>query len=107
MKVRLDTNGQGSLINGRNIVPEMAGLIDAVSISLNEHRSDLYQALSNSDYGEAAYEAVLDFARECVKVVTSVTLSVVTYPGVDVEAARRVAQSIGADFRAREYNEVG
>jgi TatD DNase family protein len=105
--VRLDTNGQGNLINERNIVPEMTGLIDSVSISLNEHRSDLYQALVHSDFGEAAFQAVLDFARECVQFLPETTLSVVTYPGVDVEAARQMALSIGANFRVREYNEVG
>ena len=36
--VRLDTNGLGSLINGRDIVPEMEGVIDSVSISLTAGR---------------------------------------------------------------------
>jgi TatD DNase family protein len=107
MKVRLDTNGQGNLIHGRNIVPELAGLIDSVSISLNEHRSDLYQALVKSDFGEAAFEAVIAFAKECVRLLPDVTMSAVTYPGVNVEAAREIAESIGAHFRVREYNEVG
>jgi TatD DNase family protein len=107
MKVRLDTNGQGNLIHGRNIVPELVGLIDTVSISLNEHRSDLYQALVQSDFGEAAFTAVLEFARECVRLLPDVTMSAVTYPGVNIEATRQIAEGIGAHFRAREYNEVG
>ncbi len=105
--IRLDTNGQGNLINGRNIVPEMVGLIDAVSISLNEHRSDLYQALVQSDFGEPAFQAVLDFARHCVQSLPDVTLSVVSYPGVSIAASQALAEVIGAKFRVREYNEVG
>ena len=33
--IRVNTNGQGSLINERDITPEFKGLIDTVSISLN------------------------------------------------------------------------
>lgn len=106
-KIRLDTNGQGNLINGRDIVPEMKGLVDAVSISLNEHRADLYQALVQSEFGKKSFEAVLDFARKCVRTIPEVTLSVVSYPGVHIEAARAIAKAIGAQFRVREYNEVG
>lgn len=106
-RVRLDTNGQGNLIHGRDIVPDLVGLIDAVSISLNEHRSDLYHALMNSDFGEKSFKAVIEFARQCVLKLPEVTLTVVSYPGVNVEACRTLAQEIGARFRVREYNEVG
>ena len=41
-RVRLDTNGLGSLINGRDIVPEMKGLVDSVSISLNAKNAAEY-----------------------------------------------------------------
>ena len=34
-KTRINTNGVGNLVNGRDIVPEMEGLIDTISISLN------------------------------------------------------------------------
>ncbi len=106
-RIRLDTNGQGNLIQRRDIVSEMVGLIDAVSVSLNEHRSDLYQSLAQSDFGEAAFRAVLDFARACVALLPEVTLTVVSYPGVNVEAVRSLAAGLGARFRVREYNEVG
>ena len=33
--VRVNTNGQGSLICGRDIAPELEGVVDALSISLN------------------------------------------------------------------------
>jgi TatD DNase family protein len=106
-KIRLNTNGQGNLINERDITPDLAGSFDSISISLNESRADLYQAISQSEFGEAAFEALLDFTRRCVTCLPEVVLTVVSYPGVDVEAARSLAQSLGAGFRAREYNEVG
>jgi len=33
--------------------------------------------------------------------------SAVTVPGSDVEACRRLAESLGSEFRVREYAEVG
>ena len=35
LKLRVNTNGLGSLENGRDIVPDLAQVLDAVSISLN------------------------------------------------------------------------
>ena len=43
--VRLNTNGLGDLINGRSIAPELAGLVDTVSISLNTPDRDAYLKL--------------------------------------------------------------
>ena len=34
-RVRIDTDGQANLVYGRNILPELKGLVDAVSVSLN------------------------------------------------------------------------
>jgi TatD DNase family protein len=50
---------------------------------------------------------VKDFIAEAVKYVPSVTATVVTVPGVDVEACRKIADSLGAKLRVREYNVVG
>ena len=39
---RMDTNGTGSLIHGRDIAPEFAGRFDMVSISLNTDTAEKY-----------------------------------------------------------------
>ncbi|MFH0911389.1 MAG: TatD family hydrolase, partial [Planctomycetota bacterium] len=62
-RVRLDTNGLGNLQHGRNIVPELVGRIDAVSVSLNTADSAQYLALCRPRFGEGSYEAVCDFVR--------------------------------------------
>ena len=41
---RMDTNGTGSLINGRDIAPEFAGRFDMVSVSLNTDTAEKYNA---------------------------------------------------------------
>jgi TatD DNase family protein len=33
VKVRINTDGQANLVHGRNVLPELAGLVDAVSVS--------------------------------------------------------------------------
>lgn len=105
--VRINTDGQANLVHGRNIVPELEGLVDAISVSLNAADPETYQELCHSRFGEKAYQGVKDFICAALRVIPSVTASVVTVPGLDVEACRKVAQELGADFRTREYNEVG
>ena len=42
---RMDTNGTGNLIHGRDICPEFQGRFDMVSISLNTDTAEKYEAL--------------------------------------------------------------
>ena len=106
-KVRIDTNGHANLIYKRNVLPELAGLVDAVSVSLNAQNAELYSKISQPSFGIDTYEAVKDFIREAKKCIPDVTATVVTAPGVDVEACRKIVDGLGAKFRVREYNVVG
>jgi len=107
-RVRINTNGQALLFLGRDILPEMAGVVDALSVSLNAQDAARYSKICRPDAGESAYGAVKDFIREARTFIPSVTASIVALPGVDVEACRRIAeQELGATFRVRPFNEVG
>ncbi|NLC70362.1 MAG: YchF/TatD family DNA exonuclease [Desulfuromonadaceae bacterium] len=106
VKVRINSDGQANLVHGRNILPELAGLVDAMSISLNAHDAETYLQITRSPFGPAAFAAVQDFLREANRFIPSVTASVVTYPGVDVEAARRLVEELGVNFRVRQYQEA-
>jgi TatD DNase family protein len=107
-RVRINTNGQARLFLGRDILPEMAGLVDALSVSLKAQDAVGYAKICRPDAGPSAYGAVKEFIREARAYVPSVTASIVALPGVDVEACRRIAeQELGAAFRVRPYNEVG
>ena len=100
-KVRLSTDGHGSLIHHRNIVPELVGAIDSVSISLNSIDPKQYGALMRVD-GEKYWAAMVDFARECVKHKLLTTMIIVDLDEVDEVSARKfVEQDIGAEFRLR------
>lgn len=106
-KIRINTDGQANMVHGRNVLPELSGLIDSVSISLNAPDADTYNAICSSPYGAEGFTAVCDFIREAIVHIPSVTASAVTVPGIDIEACRRLAESLGAEFRVREYAEVG
>ncbi|PLX82587.1 MAG: radical SAM protein [Desulfuromonas sp.] len=107
VRVRVNTDGQANLVHGRNILPELAGLVDAVSVSLNAPDGETYQRWCRSRFGVPAYEAVKEFLRLAGKHIPSVTATAVTLPGLDIEACRSVAKELGVEFREREYNEVG
>lgn len=102
--VRINTNGHASLFHGRDVAPELAGLVDKVSISLNEADAAAYAKVTNSRYGRAGFDAMLSFARSCIENGIQVTLSVVDVIGEeDIEAARQIAEDVGAAFRVRSY----
>ncbi len=107
VKVRVNTDGQANLVHGRNILPELQGLVDAVSVSLNAPDAATYQRLCRSDFGEAGFEGVKEFIRLASGYIPEVTATAVAIPGIDMQACRRVATDLGVVFREREYNEVG
>ncbi|MBI3193108.1 MAG: YchF/TatD family DNA exonuclease [Ignavibacteriae bacterium] len=102
-KVRLNTDGHGSVINHRNIVPELVGLVDSVSISLNSIDPKQYGELMRLD-GQKYFPAMIDFAKECVKHKLDTTMTIVELDEVDEQKAREfVEKEIGAKFRNRPF----
>jgi TatD DNase family protein len=107
LPVRLDTNGHGSAIAGRDVTDDLAGLVDTVSVSLNAPDAATYGRLCAPSIPNA-FEAVCDFIRACKGKIPEVRATAVAVPGLDVEAVRRLAEEeLGVAFRVREYNEVG
>ncbi|MBZ5535480.1 MAG: YchF/TatD family DNA exonuclease [Acidobacteriia bacterium] len=104
---RIDTIGHANLIHRKNIVPELVGLIDHVSISLNAADAQKYEKLCRTEFPGEAFNGMLEFARECVKWLPRVTMSVVRVPNLDIEACKRMADEVGAVLRIREYDLVG
>jgi TatD DNase family protein len=108
VKVRVNTNGLGNVIHGRNIVPELVGLVDVISVSLNAEDAEKYQALCRPAWGEESYGAIKSFIREAKGHLPRVIATVVDHPEVDVKRCRQVAEEeLGAEFRVRAYNLVG
>lgn len=106
-RLRLDTDGLGNLYHGRNIVPELAEVgVTHVNVSLNGPDRETYNRVTRTPHKEDGYDAVKAFILECKKHMEWVQASVVTMPGVDVEASRAVAEDeLGVLFRGRDYEE--
>lgn len=104
--VRINTNGHANRYFGKDITPELAGLVDVISISLNAKNGKEYHEICQCDYGEEGFTALLDFAAKAKEHVPHVVLSVVDVIGKeDIEVCRKIAEDIGVEFRVREYSE--
>jgi len=107
IKVRIDTDGLANLVHKRNILPELAGLVDSISISLNAPSAFIYEKLCPSDFGEPAFHSLLKFIKDAKKYIKEVTATAVELPGVSMEDVRVLANSLGASFRKRRYDDLG
>lgn len=102
IKTRLNTNGHGNLIFKKDMTPQLAGVIDTVSISLNAKNKEEYDELCHPVF-EDAFEGLLDFGRRA-KEFTNVVFTIVNIlPEEDQEACRKICASIGANLRVRTY----
>lgn len=104
LKTRINTNGLSDLLHGRRTAPELSGLVDAISISLNAASAEKYDSLCHPKFGLEAWPAILHFTEEVKQYVSDVTMSVVggTIPEQDVDICRQIAQTqLGVKFRVR------
>ena len=103
--VRINTNGHANLILGRDVCPELAGRIDTLSISLNATDAASYTALCHPIQGEAAYRAMLDFARESKAYVPHVILTIVDKDKTpeEIQTCRDIAARLGVQLRVRSF----
>ncbi len=107
-RVRINTDGQANLVHKRNILPELSGLVDAISVSLNAADAAQYQKVCQSQFGMEGYRGVKEFIRQAKYYIPSVTASVVSLPGIDIEACRKIVEEeLKVKFLLRHYNEVG
>lgn len=101
--VRIDTNGQGYLLNkGREVVKELkeAG-VDKISVSLNAHEKEIYNQACKPAF-ESAFENVLKFIEKARKEF-DVEITTVTIQEVNIQRVREIARKLGVGFRTREY----
>ncbi len=106
-RTRLNTDGLANLVYGRNVLPEMAKVIDSLSISLNAQDEATYNkhclpTLENS------YQGVRDFIELAPTYIKDVQVSAIDgLEGVDIKACQTIAESAGAKFKPRLMDEVG
>ena len=107
--IRVNTNGHANKVYKRNVLPELKGLVDKFSVSLNGENEEIYNTVSVPSI-EGAYEDVKDFIREAVKEGFDTTATIVTgYKNykIDIQKCIEIANSLGAKFRERPWIENG
>ena len=106
LRIRVNTNGLSDLVNGRPTAGLFAGKVDCLSISLNTDDPAEYLAVCRPKFGEAAYPAMLAFAKAAAASVPDVVMTVVGEPVTDrakQERCRALAEGLGARLRVRPY----
>ena len=107
IKIRINTNGLADLIWKESTAPKLAGIIDAVSISLNATNKEEYLKVVRPKFGIESYDAMLKFTKDCTAYVPSVVMTVVDVVTSAEEQAlcRQICESVGATLRIRPYVE--
>jgi TatD family-associated radical SAM protein len=103
VSIRVDTNGQGFLINeGRDVVQELreAG-VDKLSVSLNAQDRETYNEVCRPNF-KNAFESVLEFIEKA-RANFDVEITAVAIPEVDLSKIGEIAIKMGVKFRVREY----
>lgn len=108
-KIRINTNGHANYVYKRNIVPELKGLIDEISVSLNAPNSKEYDELSQPKI-DNAFDEVKKFIKCCTaEGINTVTSVVEGFKGrhLDLDTCENISHELGAKFRVREWIENG
>jgi TatD DNase family protein len=105
-RVRINTNGHANMIHKRNIVPELKGVVDSISISLDAQDESTYDSICRPFYPHA-YQEVIRFIERAKEVIPDVQVTVVELGDVDVARCREIAEKLGVKFRLRKFDIVG
>ena len=104
VRLRVNTNGLGDLIQKKPTAPLLEGLMDTVSVSLNAPTAARYAQVTQPAYGEDAFAAMLTFATDCRRFVPDVRFTVVDIITPDeVAACRALADAHGIPLRVRHF----
>jgi TatD family-associated radical SAM protein len=103
LPLRLNTVGLGSLVHERDIVPDLARYLDAVSVSVNTADPEEWVSLHRPrpEYRAKGFAAVREFIERCLAARLDTRVTAVERPGADLDAVRAYARALGADFLVR------
>jgi len=105
-KVRINTNGHGNMIHGKNILPELEGIVDSMSISLDAENESTYNKVCKPAFKDA-FSGLLSFIREARKVIPEVKVTVVEIPQINIDACHALAKELDVELMVRNFNVVG
>ncbi len=100
-RVRLNTNGSAELTQRRDVTPELAGLFDRVSVSLNAADAVGYNELCRPRAGAAAWSALARFVAGAKRYAPAVEVTAVATAAADIAAIEGRARAWGVPLRVR------
>ena len=105
VKTRVNTNGMANLIWNRDTTPDFEGLIDTVSISLNNPDPVKYQELVRCKFGDKSFDEMLKFAGDVKKYVPNVVLTTVatTISEEEEKQCAKICEDLGVTYRIRPW----
>ncbi|HFD79206.1 MAG TPA: radical SAM protein [Gammaproteobacteria bacterium] len=106
-RVRVNTDGLANRVHKRNVLPELARCVDALSVSMNAHNEALYERHCRPAL-PGSFAAMLDFLERAPAYIPEVTATAIDgLEGVDIDACRELARARGVAFRRRVLDVVG
>ena len=106
-RIRLNTDGLANWIYQRNVVPELAECVDALSISLNAQDEATYNRHCRPP-AVGAFPELLEFILRAREQIPDVTITAIDgLEGVDIAACEALAERFKVKFRRRVLDEVG
>lgn len=104
IRIRLNTNGLANLYHKRNVVQELAKVIDSVSISLNAPTAEKYQEVTRPQF-ENAFPALLEFTSLAKDAFKHTQLSIVdVLPEEEIKACQKIADDRGVYLKIRKFS---
>lgn len=105
--VRINTDGLANLVNKRDVLPEMQGVVDSLSVSMNAQSPDIYSRHCQPAL-PGSWEAMLAFLEEAPTYIPEVTATAIEgLEDVDIQACEQLAKQRGVAFRRRQLDKVG
>lgn len=102
LKTRLNTNGQGSVENGHDIVPELAKVIDSVSVSLNAPTKEDYEKVTRPLHSDG-FENMINFTKRCREEIKDVRWSIVdVLPQEEIDRCLALSREHDIPLRIRK-----
>ncbi|MDR2811837.1 MAG: TatD family nuclease-associated radical SAM protein [Endomicrobium sp.] len=101
--VRINTAGLANAYHSRNIFPELKGLVDIISVSLNGSNPEEHNKINNPMFKEESFSEIIKFVNEAKKYITKVVITAVEFPDFNTSKVKEIADKLGVCFRSRPY----
>lgn len=106
-QVRVNTDGLANRVHKRNVLPELASCVDALSVSMNAQDEQTYDRHCRPAL-RGSFQDMLSFLELAPNYLRDVTASAIDgLDGVDIAACQALASARGVAFRRRELDRVG